>query len=301
MIKNLSPRLAEAGKIKIGGLGETRTAASGREYRVPVGYDHFVITKTRRDAKGDLEIDVDLMEALERDKDGKIRAIPIILHSDEIEDVFPTSYSFYAGKRLFCRGDGELATRYEIDQGTKRHTGKSESVPCTCKYLTGAQKRCKPHGTLRCSIAAPNRAVAGAVHLWRTTSMISIERLIGSLQQIHSICGTLRGLPLWLKLEPVTVSPEDAPTKEVHCCHIELRATDLLAVQREALEAKRMRDTVAGIVSYPAQLVEPTSDDGPDEQEAIGDEFHPDDADAVPPYHPETGEVFDDGWTPPNG
>ena len=94
MIKGIRPALAEGGKIKIGGLGEPRQSKKGGTYRLPVKLDHFLITKTNRvsdDPNADLEPDTELMAALPADRDGKLRAIPIILHSDEIDEVFPST------------------------------------------------------------------------------------------------------------------------------------------------------------------------------------------------------------------
>lgn len=331
MIKGLKPRLAEAGKIKIGGLGAERKSKRGNTFRLPVKYDHFLVTKTMRGDKGDLLVDEGLMEDLPKDRDGKVRAIPIVLHSDEIEEVFPTAYNLYSGKKLACRGDGEKATRWELrdEQANGRivkvRTGRTKEMDCPCPYL-GAKSGpiCKPHGTLHCSIAVPGRAVAGALYRWRTTSIISIERMIASLQQILSITGSLKGIPLTLKVEPVRVEPKDAAASTVYCCHLELRAADIMEVQRQALEMKRMRALVQGEAPLPYPVVAPGSDLESDEEQAeIADEFYPEEEPDVPfenvrasagkgndalksrlageeedpfagePFDPETGEVFD--------
>lgn len=242
MIKGIRPALAEGGKIKCGRLGEERTSQGGKKFRMPQKLDFFLITKTNRDAKGDLEIDAALMQALAKSHasaDGKLREIPIVLHSDEIDECFPSTYALYSGRKLACRGNGEVALRWKFKD--KQRTDETFEVKCTCEYLYAANGPvCKPHGTLHCSIVAPGQAVAGAVHKWRTTSIISIQRMIGSLQQILATCGTLRGLPLVLRLEPVVVTP-DGKTSTVYCCHVELRAKDLLSVQRQALEVAQMR------------------------------------------------------------
>jgi hypothetical protein len=292
MIKGIKPSLAEGGKIKIGKLGEKRTSRSGREYRLPVKLDHFLITKTSRNGAGDLEIDEKLMRAMNPDPDDKVREIPIVLHSDEIDEVFPTAYAAYYGKRLACRGDGEKATRWEFDQQGNR-TGKDEERKCPCPFL-GAEKGiiCKPHGTLHCSIALAEMAVAGSVYKWRTTSMISIQRMIGSLQQIQATCGTMRGIPLTLRIEPVTVTPPGSGTTTVFCCHVELRATDLLEVQRRALDLAQMRRAVSGElevqVAYRGLIEAPAANESPEEQEEIAAEFFPEDEPA--PEMPEEGK-----------
>lgn len=275
MIHGLIPTLAEGGKIKVGKLGETRKSKSGGTYRMPVKLDHFLVTKTTRDENGDLELDTAVMAALKKDADGQVRSIPIILHADDIEAVFPSTYAMYEGRRLSCRGDGQEATRWELGKDGRR-TGKSAQIPCPCAFLESG--KCKPHGTLHCSIAIPGVAVAGSVHKWRTTSIISVQRMIGSLQQILSLCGTLRGVPLWLRVEPLTVTPKGAPPSTVYCCHIELRAKDILAVQRKALQAAQMRRALgAGTDEAYKLIVAPPAGDqeSVEEQDEVSQEFHP--------------------------
>lgn len=285
MIKGIIPALAEGGKIKIGGLGEERTSKSGKKFRMPVKLDHFLVTRTTRDEAGDLDLDEALMGALPKDHDGQIRAIPIVLHSDVIDEVFPTTYALYSGRKLACRGDGEAATRWAFQNGNR--TSATKEIKCPCELLRATNGPCcKPHGTLHCSIVAEGQAVAGAVHKWRTTSLISIQRMIGSLQQILATCGTMRGLPLWLKLEAIQVQPDGVGASTVYCCHVELRAKDLLSVQQKALELAQMRKALAGDdgairTAYRALIEAPANDhETAAEQEEIAAEFYPEDVDA---------------------
>jgi len=281
MIHGIIPSVAETGKIKLGGLGQERRSQSGTVYRQPVKYDDFAITKTYRDAAGDLVRDEELMRSLPHDPDRKLRSIPIVLHSDEIDEVFPTQYARYAGKKLHCSGDGQTAERWELvkgDNGIMTRTGESKQMTCPCPFLSdGDDKRgasCKPHATLYCSIAVPGLAVAGAIYTFRTTSIITIRRIIGSLLQIKKMTGMLQGLPLCLVVQPVKTEKST-----VYCAHIELRAKDVLDAQRTALESAKMRGTLVGEVaelnrSYRAMLTAP-ADETDEEQEAIADEFHP--------------------------
>ena len=279
MIKGLRPQLAEAGKIKIGGLGEKRVAKSGREYMVPQKWDHFQVTTTARDRDGRLEVDRAVMAALPKDPDGKVREIPIVLHSDDIETVFPTTYALYTSKKLVCRGDGETATRWPMDTQHKRIEGEPKKCQCPCGYLNAERgPKCKPNGMLRCSLALPGQAVAGAVHTWRTTSIISIQRMVGSLAQVLETCGTLRGLPLVLRVEPVVVNPTGGATSTVYCCHVELRAADVMAAQRQALQVAQMRKAIGGDAAAAVKLLAaPAGDDEtPEEQAEIEAEFYSD-------------------------
>lgn len=288
MIHDLVPSFTEAGKIKLGGLGEERTSRSGGKYRQPVKYDEFVITKTYRDAHGGLVEDESLMAALDK-TDGKLREIPILLHSDELEEVFPSSYARYAGKKLHCTGDGRTATRFEFDSDKKRN-GKTKQIQCPCQFLQ--DRSCKPHGTLHCSIRVEGLAVAGAIHMFRTTSIITIRRIVGSLTQIQKTTGVLQGLPLWLVVQPVVVNPDGASSSTVYCAHIELRAADVRSAQMVAIESARLRTQLAGEVAsmnqrYRAMLKAPAADDEPEsEQAAVAAEFHsngPGNMQATPP------------------
>lgn len=276
MIKNIHPSLAEAGKIKIGILGPERKSAKGNRFRPPQKLDHFLITTTRRNEVGDLELDTALMESIGTDVDGKIRSIPIVVHSDDIDEVFPTSYALYSGKRCACRGDGETALRKEMKG--KQFTGAEKTISCPCDYLRATSGPvCKPNGKLYCSIAAPGASVAGAVHIWRTTSIISIEQMIGSLQQIKAITGILRGIPLWMSVKPITVERDEGATT-VFCCHLELRAADIQELQRKALEAAEMRRRLKHDDSQYRRMISlPAHDETPEEQAEIADEFYPED------------------------
>lgn len=309
MIKGITPQLAEAGKIKIGGLGETRPTKAGGTFRMPVKYSHFVITSTMRSDEGDLIPDTALMEQLDRDDDDQITALPIYLHSDVIDEVFPTAYACYVGKKLHCTGDGERAVRHELKRvnGHQERTGNIKVIDCTCSYFTDEQSkiRCKPHGTLHCSLAIPGNAVAGSVYRWRTTSMISIQRMIGSLQSIIAVAGGLRGLPLWLKLEAVKV--RDGSTV-VYCCHVELRAKDMAEAQQLTLRAAEMRAKIQAAPEYKALVQPPAHDDESDaEQAEVSEEFHAPEVPQGKPnenlgngalaerlgHDPETGEVIE--------
>jgi Recombination directionality factor-like len=294
MIHGLTPQFTEAGKVKLGGLGDERTTNAGKTWRMPVKYESFLLTKIYRDAKGDLLPDDDLMKAIKCDPDGKLRAIPIVLHSDEIDEVFPSQYARYAGKKLHCSGDGKVAVRWEITKDAKGKsvkTGESKQLACPCQFLE--DRSCKPHAILYCSIRVPGLAVAGAIHTLRTTSIITIQRVIGSLLQIKKAVGMLQGLPLWLVVQPV---PTDNGT--VYCAHIELRAADVMEAQKTALEAAKMRSNLLGEMAdlnraYRAMLTAPASEDESDEEQAaVAAEFHPE---------TDNNAVVDEPTRPPEG
>lgn len=273
MLKLIQPSLAEAGKIKIGCLGPVRKSSRGKDFRMPQKLDHFLVTSTKRTKDGDLEHDTELMEALGPEyasEDGRIRRLPIVVHSDDIDEVFPTTLAMYSGRKLACRGDGEVATRFRIQNNRK--TGETKQMECPCPYYgADTEPKCKAHGVLNCSILAPGRGVAGSVYKWRTTSEISLNRMVASLQQIKALTGSLTGLPLLLCIEPIVVE-----TGTVYCCHVELRES-LIEAQNRLIELSRRRQAVA-VAAAPVRLSiqAPASDlESDDEQADVSQEFHP--------------------------
>lgn len=281
MIKGLKPQLSKCGHIKIGGKGKERKGKGGTTYRLPVKYDHFVVTKTYRDADDKLVIDEPLMKALlaeHASPDGKLREIPVRLSSDDIETAFKHQYELYAGKQLACEGNGETARQYAHDKKTKKMLKEFREVPCPCPYLEREKNKCKASGTLRCSIRLPDIAIAGADYSWHTTSTISIAKMLGSFEAIRQVVGQINEVPLMLVVTPVKVSPEGKAIT-VYTCHLELRASDLLEVQRAVLEARKVRLALTeGKTFIPMrQLVEAAQAAMPDdEREEIADEFHHD-------------------------
>lgn len=315
----LRPRQAEAGKIKIGGLGEKRTTRDGnREYQIPVKFDHFILTTTERGKDGNFELDARLMDQLEKDKDGKIRRIPILLSSDDIDEVFPTTLACYWGRNLHCKGDGHNdATRYEIRQEKRDgrpvtiKTGKSEKVKCPCKYLEATKGlQCKAHGTLWSTVVAGEETQIGARHSFRTTSWDSIRSLIAGLQEIQRMVGTLVGPPLTLYVRPRVVRPKGSDrSKTVYVVHVNCKSKDIQELRERVLAQAQMRHNVAALAGRPIRLglAAPGVGETAAEQAKIQAEFHPDDdpEDDDLDYNPETGEVFDrrdavdtDGWNP---
>lgn len=310
----LSPRQAEAGKIKIGGLGKAKESRSGTDYRQPIKRDYFLITLTTRDGTGNFEPDTALMEKLAKDPDGKIREIPVLIESDDLDEVFPSSLACYQGRTLFCRGNGkDLATRQVLDRKKRNgrdvtvKTGKTERVACPCSYL-GADKnkglQCLPHGTFWCTIVAGEETRIGARHAFRTTSWNSIRAIRGALETTQKIVGTVVGVPLWLCVKSkLTQTRGSAGTKTIYIVHLECRTKDLFSLQKAAIEQAKTRHAVAELAGSPLKLgMAAPGDDSESEQDQaeIQEEYHPeflgDDAsepDDTIAYDPETGEVYD--------
>lgn len=211
--KGLKPRLAEVGKIKIGGKGEERKGSKGM-YRLPVRYDNFVVTTTEKDLKtGNFKPDEELMKKL-GEKPTEIRVVFLF---DDIDMNFNTSFAFYQGAKCICRGDGESADRLFTQAGKpsqftitdnadgKTKEGERHKIICDpdiCPMMqpdkNGATK-CKPSGILSCLI--PESMNIGGVYRFRTHSWNTISNILASLELIQTITGgVLVGLPMKLQL-----------------------------------------------------------------------------------------------------
>ena len=298
-------RQAEAGKIKIGALGETRKSKKGDDYQLPVKHDYFTITKTARDpATGNFVADEEIMAQLPKDPDGKIRRLPVVFDTDDIDELIPHRLALYQGRNLLCRGDGHApATRFEILAGVK--TGKTEEVTCPCPYLNAEKgHKCLPHATLWCTIAAGKETILGARHSFRTTGWNSISGLLGGLKAIQRQLGSLAGLPMWLRIKQQAARPKGLnKATTIPVVYVECRTEDLIGLQQHAIALAQARQRVVQVRNYEVLgLPEPGDDsETPEEQAKIREEWHPESPAEDIDYDPVTGEVYDtDAVEPPS-
>ena len=243
----------EIGKIKIGGKGAAKQSRSGGTYRTPEKYDHFVITTLFRDKSTEnFLLDEPLMEALKdhADKDGKLRSIPVLFGSNNIEEVMQTSYTWYIGKNCGARADGQTITFWN-DPKTGQRLPEPQQYKWHADYLNltdptyrgnEPKKLLKRFTTLNCMIASP-AARFGGFYRFRTTSEITSRQLYGSLMHFagpRGLCpGTLKGLPFRLVVRPMPVAPNGQPSI-VHVVHVEYMHSDLKALQAAAQEQRKL-------------------------------------------------------------
>ncbi len=250
----LTARLTEVGKIKLGGLGEEKTGRSGEKYRMPVKYDHFVITGLHRDADGRLIADGEVSESLREhaDPDGKIRRLPVTLLSNDIDEVMSARYVAYAGKIKIAESDGLVLCEYTDGPGGPR-LPEPRRVPHTPEALA-RWRGMKLAVTLNVMIDAPG-ARWGGVYKLRSTSQITANQLYGSLKLLQRLTGgILRGLPLQLVVRPMAVAPDGQPTT-VYVCHIELAGVQRekareIALQQIRYELANIREAKALELQY---------------------------------------------------
>jgi len=268
----LTARLTEVGKLKLGGLGDERRTGSGEKYRVPVKYDHFVITGLHRDPDGRLLPDVEVMESLKAhaDPDGKLRRIPITLLSNDLDEVMTARYVAYAGRVKVAESDGLTLTEYTDGPG-----GARLAEPRQLPHSSAALDRwplLKLTVTLNAMIDAPG-ARWGGVYKLRSTSQITANQLYGSLKLLQRLTGgILRGLPLQLVVRPMQVAPEGKPTT-IYVAHIELSGVQRekareIALQQIRYELANIREARALEQQYRALLAHEELDE--DEVEEFG-------------------------------
>jgi len=261
--QGLNPMLAEIGKIKIGGKGDTRNKKGGGTYQLPIRYDSFKITTTMKDPKtGNFIIDDNLMATLPNNP----TEIPIRLPFDDIEMNFRTCFEYYAGKKCICRGDGEKAI-YTDDKG------KQKEITCKnqdCGYLKNG--KCKVAGILSCFIS--NSSDFGGVHRFRTHGWNSVSNILASLEFIaENTGGILQNLPLKLKM----LKKSTAEHGDVNTVTILLDGLEMSRLRELAITEKNNR----AALNYDIKAVEKKAITAgflksTDDEKDIADEFYPD-------------------------
>lgn len=276
MIKGLGQRLACRGKIKIGGLGETRKSKTGTEYRLPVKYDHFVITSNTRTKAGDLEIDKEIMEII-----GDRTELDVVLFGNTIEDVYDDWYAFYDGKKAICRGNGETAGWKGDKQIFKALYGQLEAIDADTVVCRGDgcplykkeedKTGCKLNFILRVMLlAAP---AIGGVYELRSTSVNSALAMRASIAMLHNITGGhITGVPLKLKISPKTVQLASGQSL-VYVTHLEFPGSGL-DLKRAAIEQQK-QVLMLDHSLVDARKYQAYEDDNPDEIAAVVQEFMP--------------------------
>lgn len=310
MIKlpQFQPRLAVAGHIKngintpvVGTDGVQLYDRHNQPKMRPEQLDHYLVTTLLKDpVTKNFIVDEEVMRVLPKDSDGKCRRIPILVHSDDFRDFFPTELAARQGKVITCRGDGEKATRVKVEQGQK--IGQPYEVSCPCPWLDpplgpgGAQKSdpvCKANATLRCKIAMPEAITIGSVYDYHTTSVIGVPDMLGGFSEIQTMIGTLVWVPLWLVLRAVKVQP-DGYAKTVYSSFVHLRGSDVKAIQDRAIgmvKAAREVHQIAGRTSLVLPLPPAPTEEDSDELDEFYDGNGKPDRDN---FDPVTGEVIED-------
>lgn len=259
--KGLNPRFAEVGKIKIGGKGETRKSKTGSDYQLPIRYEHFVVTKTEKGQDGNFVIDNEIMSKLGKEP----KEIPVRLLFDDIDMNFYTSFQYYHGARLVCKGDGEKADRTGQDGSTKQ----VQCDPVKCQYLN--EEKCKVSGILSCMLAA--NLDIGGVHRFRTHSWNSVSNIMAALQYFsQNTNGILQGLPLKLKI----IKKATAEHGNVNVVTLVLDGIELIKMREMALsEYKNRMELGIDMKVLESRAIEAGYTIDNDDPEDVATEFYP--------------------------
>lgn len=224
MIKGISEvrRIRRIGKIR---LGEKKISDKGKEY--PAALDHFNFT----DAP-------DLLAMY----GANCKEIDVIIPNENVDAFFPQERKCYRSSGLFCRGDGETATRVNVglsdgdknakavpkdqpldpegykfikEQGLKAGVGDMFSMPCLGEACHFTEKKfCKPIG--RFLFIVPKTPRIGVFEI-STTSFNSIVELNSAIETIRGLAGRISMIPLKLRLVPKdTKVPKTAMKKTIY-------------------------------------------------------------------------------------
>ncbi len=297
------PRLAEIGKIKIGGKGRETVSRQGKKFRLPEKYDHFLITTNFRDPNTDDFVpDWELMNLIgkqTKQDPKKLRMLPIMLLFDDPTLNFFARFSCYQGNQAWCVGDGTKALRLTGNTNSNR-----SEVSCPCERILPTypgKDRCKVFGRLSVLFRGINRL--GGVWVFRTTSWNSVRNLLSAMHLIRQVTGgVLAGIPLELTLNPKTVILPEGKQQTVYVVNLEFPGSaEQLAelgyqVHRKRLEHKVRIEALEEQVRRNLAAL-PDDEDGGVTPQDIQEEFYPENEDAVEMENgtrvdPETGEVI---------
>lgn len=258
----LVPRLAELGKIKIGGRGEKRTGSGGTEFYIPKKFSHFVVTGRERGANGEGDF------LRDNDVHGSVGEAPTELNChlpfDEPSQVFQSQLQQYEGRTLRRWCDGVNCTE----------VGPDTVTPCALQTEEGCA--CKPYGRLQ--VILDDAPYVGGVYVFRTTSWESVRNIQTVLLELRSRFGFLTGLPLMLKVYPATDEYQDGnkrKTSKSWKVALVMRGT-----YQQALELAQTAEALRLGAGTEMKAIAASTRQGLDEIDATeegphGDEYHP--------------------------
>ncbi len=179
------------------------------------------------------------------------KEIDVVLPNENVDAFFPQERKAYRTSGLFCRGDGETATRINVgvsdgdknskrvpkgqpldpegtkfikEQGLAVQVGEMFDMPCLgedCPFTV--QKFCKPIG--RFLFLVPKAPRVGVYEI-STTSYNSIVELNSSIDTVRGIAGRVSMIPLKLKLVPKeTMVPKTTMKKTIYHLVLEFAGT----------------------------------------------------------------------------
>lgn len=265
----LSRRPQELGKIKIGGVGREKQSAGGNTFRLPVKYDHFVVTTRHRGPDGNFVKDAEIHEAVGEN--------PVVLEGvlmfETPEQNLHAEMVQYVGRKQVISCDGEEFENHR--DGTCGPCPRANGGECP---KLGKPPQCKPYGRLHIQLRdAPNTF---GFHVFRTTSWESVSNIQSTLKEIYERFGTLYQAPVRLVLYPSEDNHDSGTSTSykvglVLAMAIEEAAERMVRADRVLKSARAQLRLVAGEVQEELRA----RDD--EERRELAEEFFPQDVEAT--------------------
>ena len=195
-------------------VGEKRISPSGKLY--PGSLDYFIATipcggKQEAQAKRHPELTAFLQTKYGTDKPKTLDIVLVDHHPDEC---FFSSFAFYKAGKCVCRGDESKgkAQRVKFGKDAKGNTvilGREEVV-CDHENCTFHGGNCKGEGKL--TFIIPDAPLAGGVLQLVTKGLVGIGKINEMLRNIFIHTGTLKGLPMQLKVRMMETAQGNVPS-----------------------------------------------------------------------------------------
>lgn len=252
----------------------------------PVQTDHFVLD-------GPADYPPGIHEALIREYGEKPKSLEFFFPTENRALVFPQALKYYKGPRLFCRGDGQTASR--IDE-----SGGQFSVNCPCEFLGAG---CSPRASLM--IALHKIKVQGCFQI-DTGSLHNIIRTNSFMNELggdpafpetidQSLLRRISYVPCRLTLMPTPINTPDQKTVTKPLWVFSFEGDAKMAAQL------RQRDAISALMPGQPELpaLPPAPDDRHDEVREMegptlnGTPLTPPDQAGTETVEQETGEVIE--------
>lgn len=209
-LDTMIPVLPEIGKIKIGEKAKgiiSKGPKKGQEYMGPKKLDHFKIATLEKDENGCLILDNEMNALITAGlKEGeKCKELDIMLCYDNPWLNFQVFYAYFTASRLVCIrqiDNGPPKARWTNEDGTR---SEKDCDPKTCEHYKSG--KCRDYARLSVILLASNRV--GGAYFFRTRSGYTIRYIKSSMRFIRVHSGVLAGIPLKMRILPMTVQPRD--------------------------------------------------------------------------------------------
>lgn len=257
-------RLSVSHKVSIG-----LPPNGNRNY--PTKTDHFIYQRKVTGQGGTVAWEVD--PEMTQHFGEKCKEFWVVLHNDDIDQIFKTEYAFWKKSGKFCSGDGREAIRQ-----TEKTPNGEPWKPCGRECPDLQQGDCKASGDLYFSLLDFPRL--GSVCKLHTSGRRSIQQIYSSLSQFISTFGRLAGLKVKLAVRPEKSNYRDkdgaAKSTTIYALSLELAAEDWKKLTDGAVEPALMFERARKLLGTGTK-VEYQVDEEPDDAQAptVAAEFYP--------------------------